>query len=73
MDTINTLPHNGNCWAFYLHQQDMVKDGMNSTQLYNLCKSIAKTDRHLTLIQDNDFFEDLIYGLEHDLGYNLAL
>lgn len=64
------LGNNGNAWAEYLHQNDLIKQNMNVDSIYDVCESIAVTAQQRRFINNNDFLEDMLYSIG-ELGYDI--
>lgn len=61
------LPNNGNTLVDYLHENELLKDGMTAEQIHEIAKTIMMRPEWL----DHDFFwEDVFYRAE-ELGYKL--
>jgi hypothetical protein len=65
------LGNNGNVWAKFMHDENMLKDGM---WLDDICEiavgKIAETDQQKRWLKDDGFWEDFAHRAE-DLGYKL--
>jgi hypothetical protein len=61
------LPNNGNTLVDYLHENELIKDGMKVEEIEKIAEPLMMNPKNL---KNDDFWEDVYYRAE-ELGYQL--